>query len=230
MIIVFDLDDTLYDESSYVRSSFLEVACFLSKKIKVSKDLIYLKLNETLEKNGRGNVFDVVLKHYGIFSKKEVKNCLSVYRNNIPQIKLFDEGIRCLNRLKDFRKYVVTDGNKLVQKKKIEALNLNKYFIKSLPTHNYGLDHAKPSTYVFNKILKWEKIKPSQLIYIGDNPNKDFLNLKREGFNTIRVLTGCFKDLQVQKEYEAEYIINTLDEMDPKLIQTIKIKNENREF
>ena len=119
MIIVFDLDDTLYDESSYVRSSFLEVACFLSKKIKVSKDLIYLKLNETLEKNGRGNVFDVVLKHYGIFFFFLVKNCLSVYRNNIPQIKLFDEGIRCLNRLKDFRKYVVTDGNKLVQKKKL---------------------------------------------------------------------------------------------------------------
>ena len=117
---------------------------------------------------------------------------------------------------------MVTDGNKIVQKKKIGALGLDKYFIKSLPTHEYGIAHAKPSTYVFNKILNWENVKPSQLIYVGDNPKKDFINLKREGFNTIRVLTGCYKDLRLKKEYEADYLIKTLDEIDIKLIETIK--------
>ena len=32
MIIVFDLDDTLYDEISYVKSSLYEVASYLSEK------------------------------------------------------------------------------------------------------------------------------------------------------------------------------------------------------
>ncbi len=231
MIIVFDLDDTLYDEITYVRSSLFEVARYLSEKLHVQKDIIYRDLNEVLEKNGRGNVFDIVLSNYGIYSKAEVNKCLSVYRNNIPEIKLFDQAIACLERFTNFRKYLVTDGNKMVQKKKIDALELNKYFIKALPTHNFGISHAKPSTYVFNKILEWENASPHQLVYVGDNPKKDFVNLKKEGFKTIRVLSGFYKNLRLQEEYEAHYLINTLDEIDTKLIETLKKKdNENRKF
>jgi len=221
MIIVFDLDDTLYDEITYVRNSFLEVAIYLSENFNISKDSIYLNLIQELEKNGRGKVFDNVLTFYGIYSKSEVKRCLSVYRNNIPKIELFDKAINCLERLSSYRKYLVTDGNKIVQRKKIESLELNKYFIKTLPTHSFRVSYAKPSTYVFNKILKWEKKKSSQLIYVGDNPKKDFINLKKEGFKTLRVLTGCYKDLRLQKEYEADYQINNLDELNEKLIKKI---------
>ena len=228
MIIVFDLDDTLYDEITYVRSSFFKVAVYLSEKYNINKDIIYADLNDVLEKKGRGNVFNVVLSNYDIYSKTEVKKCLSVYRNNTPKIKLFDEAIICLERFVDFRKYIVTDGNKMVQTKKINALSLNKYFIKAIPTHNFGVSNSKPSTYVFNKILEWENARPHQLVYIGDNPMKDFVNLKKEGFKTIRVLTGFYKDLSLESEFEADYLVNTLDEIDKKLIETIK--NENRKF
>lgn len=222
MIIVFDLDDTLYDEISYVRNSLLEVAIYLSKKLQISKGIIYSNLISELENKGRGKVFDVILRKYDIYSKKEINKCLSVYRNNIPKIKLFPEAVDCLNRLGDYHKYLVTDGNKIVQRKKIEALELSKYFIKTIPTHNFGVSNAKPSTYVFNKILKWEMKKPSQLIYVGDNPNKDFVNLKKEGFRTIRVLTGGYKDLRLKKEFEADYTINTLNEINIKLIKKIQ--------
>ena len=36
MIIVFDLDDTLYDEITYVRSSLFEVSLYLSEKLHIS--------------------------------------------------------------------------------------------------------------------------------------------------------------------------------------------------
>jgi len=224
MIIVFDLDDTLYDEITYVRSSLFEVSLYLSEKLHISKDIIYSNLNEVLEINGRGKVFDIVLTNYGIYSKSEVKRCLSIYRSNNPKIKLFDHAISCLERFKYYHKYLVTDGNKVVQKKKIDALGLNKYFIKALPTHNFGIANAKPSTYVFNKILKWENASPHELVYIGDNPKKDFVNLKKEGFKTIRVLTGCYKNLRLESEFEADYLVNTLDEINNKLIKTLKTK------
>ncbi len=222
MIIVFDLDDTLYEEITYVRSSLFEVALYLSEKLQISRDIIYANLNEVLDKRGRGNVFDIVLSNYGIYSQTEVNRCLSVYRNNTPKIRLFDQAISCLERFKDYRKYLVTDGNKMVQKKKIDALSLSKYFIKSIPTHEFGVAKAKPSTYVFNKILEWENASPHQLVYIGDNPNKDFVNLKKEGFNTIRVLSGCYKELRLEAQFEADYLVNTLDEIDTKLIETMK--------
>ena len=40
MIIVFDLDDTLYEEITYVRSGFKAVASYLSQTYKKSKRLI----------------------------------------------------------------------------------------------------------------------------------------------------------------------------------------------
>ena len=73
MIIVFDLDDTLYDEITYVRSSLFKVAVYLSEKYNIDKDIIYVDLNDVLEKKGRGNVFDIILSNYGIYSKIEVK-------------------------------------------------------------------------------------------------------------------------------------------------------------
>ena len=224
MIIVFDLDDTLYDEITYVRSSLFKVAEYLSEKLQIHNNIIYTDLNEVLEKKGRGNVFDIVLNNYGIYSKIEVNRCLSIYRNNIPKIKLFDNAIDCLQRFSKFHKYLVTDGNKIVQKRKIEALDLKKYFIKTLPTHNFGITNAKPSTYVFNKILEWERANPHELVYVGDNPNKDFVNLKKEGFKTIRVLTGFYKNLRLEDEFEADYLVNTLDEIDIKLIEALKNK------
>ena len=69
MILVFDLDDTLYDEITYVKSSLLEVAKYLSQKLNVQSNIIYSDLYKVLELNGRGNVFDITLKNYGIYSK-----------------------------------------------------------------------------------------------------------------------------------------------------------------
>jgi putative hydrolase of the HAD superfamily len=131
-------------------------------------------------------------------------------------------------RFKSFPKYLVTDGNKMVQSLKIEALGLNSYFKKAIPSHNYGLEKAKPSTYIFHKILKWEQAKPEELLYIGDNPYKDFVNLKKEGFKTLRVFKGSFKNIKLSDEYEAHFHVNSLDELDIHLLNEIEnYKNEN---
>ncbi len=221
MIIVFDLDDTLYEEITYVKSGFRAVANYLSGKYSLSSDKIYSELYDVLEEKGRGSIFNEILNKYNILSKREIKKCVTVYRKHQPNIKLTKVSINCINRFSDYSKYIVTDGNKMVQSTKIRALNLEKYFRKCLVTHNYGIDKAKPSTYVFHKILEWEKAKPTDLVYIGDDPKKDFINLKKEGFQTIRVLTGTYKYLKMPEIYEAEFVINTLDEVDINLIENI---------
>jgi len=47
-----------------------------------------------------------------------------------PKITLSKEGKACLKRFKDLPKYLVTDGNKIVQLKKIQALGLEPYLKK----------------------------------------------------------------------------------------------------
>jgi putative hydrolase of the HAD superfamily len=222
MILVFDLDDTLYEEITYVKSSFRAVANYLAKKFNLSVNDIYQELIKVLEQKGRGNVFNEVLLNFHIFSKTEVKNCLTVYRKNQPDIKLSKDAKDCLERFNSFPKYLVTDGNKIVQTVKIKTLGLDYYFKKTIPSHNFGKLRAKPSTYIFYKILDWEQAKPEELVYIGDNPNKDFINLKKEGFKTLRVLKGNFKNIQLTNEYEAHFQINSLDEFDFQLLNKIK--------
>ena len=214
MIIVFDLDDTLYEEITYVRSGFKAVANYLSQTYKMAMpDKIFIEFVQALEEQGRGRVFDSFLKKYNLLNRKVIKKCLSVYRMHEPNICLSDSGQSCLERLNDFPKYLVTDGNKIVQTKKVKALKINKYFRYIMITHNYGLKFSKPSTYCFHKILKRENASPQDLIYIGDHPQKDFINLKKDGFWTVRVITGEYRNFEASPEFEADYRINSLDEL-----------------
>ena len=50
-------------------------------------------------------------------------------------------------------------------------------------------------------------------MYIGDNPKKDFVNLKKDGFWTMRVMTGEHRDVLASPEFEADFRINSLDEL-----------------
>jgi putative hydrolase of the HAD superfamily len=220
MIVVFDLDDTLYSEIYYVYSGFRVVASFLANKINIDENDIFQALKWELSSNGRGKTFDNVLIKYGFYSKKIVQQCVSVYRKHYPDIKLSKEATECLGRLVNgYPLYLVTDGNKFVQKRKIESLWISDYFRKIFITRQYGLKYEKPSTYVFHKILNMEKAKPSDLIYIADNPQKDFLNLKKEGFRTVRVKTGNYKDMQVAKEYDAEVSVKNLSAIDEEFLE-----------
>ena len=221
MIIVFDLDDTLYEEITYVKSGFMAVASFLALEHDINKSTLFRDFNRDLEKNPRGNTFDRVLKNYNIFTKTLVKKCLSVYRLHEPVIAIHPEAQICLNRFKRQAKYIVTDGNKIVQSKKITHLCIAPLFKKVFITHRYGIKNSKPSTYCFRRIIKMEKSRPENLVYIGDNPNKDFVNLKKEGFKTIRVRTGHYKDLSLTDDFEAHLTINALDELNKELLREL---------
>jgi putative hydrolase of the HAD superfamily len=120
------------------------------------------------------------------------------------------EVIKVLEYYSRYNKYIVTDGNYLVQKKKIKYLGLNVYFKKIFYTNIYGIKYNKPSLYCFNKIKKLEKCDWSDLIYVGDNPNKDFINCNKKRIFTVRLMQGQYKSLKVKKSYEAKFKINNL--------------------
>ena len=67
MIIIFDLDDTLYEEISYLTSGF-KVLLAILKKILAIVVSSYQDLC-ILQEFGRGTVFDKWLLQKGIFSK-----------------------------------------------------------------------------------------------------------------------------------------------------------------
>ena len=220
MIIVFDLDEVLYDEKTYVISGFRTVSEFLEKDEAIPKKIIFEYLKRRL-KNCRERIFNDLLDNFRIYSQKNLEKCISVYRTHTPKIKLYSDAKDCLKRLKNYPLYIVTDGNKIVQKNKIKALNLENHVKKTILTSNYGLRNSKPSTFCFQKICDMEKTSPTNLVYIGDDPHKDFVGLKREGFKTIRLFKGRFKNERLSKEFEADYKIKSLKEINEKFIKKI---------
>lgn len=210
MILVFDLDDTLYPEITYVYSGFRAVSRFLSTELGISPTGLEDMMKDILEQEGRGKVFNVVLEKYGLSSKRNISNCLKTYRFHKPDIQLYDDAREVLEKLRLRKKYLVTDGNKIVQQNKIEALKLRPLFNKIFITHRYGIAKAKPDPYCFLQICKLEKAQPENVVYIGDNPNKDFVGIKKLGFKTIRVKRGMFKDILMPVEYEADFCVNSL--------------------
>lgn len=222
MILVFDLDDTLYPEISYVKSGFRNVSQFISERYAVDQEMLFDSMWTELGKNGRGKVFDATLMNFQLYSQSLVKKCLGIYRTHVPNIKLYDSTLPCLDRFKGLPLYLVTDGNKVVQDIKVQSLNLNPIFRKVYITHRFGLDKAKPSTYCFNLILERENASAKDLVYIADNPHKDFVNLNKEGFNTVRVLTGHYKNQFLTANYEAMETISNLNDLTFDLLKKIQ--------
>ena len=216
MVLVFDLDDTLFEELSFVRSGFRAVANYIEKLYGLDADALYKEFLSELS-NGRGKIFDHVLYRYEIFSCRLRDKLITEYRLHNPHIKLYDDADHALERFSSFPVYIVTDGNKLVQASKIKTLGLHQRVKKVYIAHLYGLDKAKPSPWCFFQIAGKEMEKPENIVYIGDNPLKDFVGIKPFGFRTIRVLRGNYSGIRLDKQYEADEEINNLDELEDKL-------------
>ena len=210
-IIIFDLDDTLIDEQKFVQSGLEIVSKKISKEF--LKENIRKKLNIIFNKFGRGKVFDIFFQN--LTTKKNINKYVKIYRKHLPNIKLKKEAKKILKKLKkkNFSIYILTDGNKITQRQKIKKLNLTKYFKKIYVTHEFGEKNMKPSLHCFRKIKKIEKTSWSNMIYIGDNPKKDFVGLNAVGADTIRVLTGPFKNLKTSKKFDAKYSVKSLNEI-----------------
>jgi putative hydrolase of the HAD superfamily len=212
MIPVFDLDDTLYAERRYVESGFWAVARWLEVGFGWRTEDSFREMVGLLDRDGRGRVFDALLAARGARTAKRVRECVGVYRHHSPDISLFPEAEKLLSGL-SAPLFVVTDGHKVVQHKKIVALRIEAYFEKVYITHRYARRFAKPSPHCFELIKKKMGCRWQDMAYIGDNPAKDFVNLTPLGVRTIRVLTGEHRNVVAKNGYEASHVIRSLNEL-----------------
>jgi putative hydrolase of the HAD superfamily len=221
VILIFDLDDTLYDERQFVEGGLRAVAAWGEAKHGIAAGPSFDLMCEILDREGRGRIFDQWLARHGRLSARAVAQCVAVYRHHSPRLRLFPEAERVLARYQDKAPlYLVTDGHKQVQANKVRALALEPRFRRVLITHRFGVRHAKPSPYCFDLIRRQEGCAFSDLVYVGDNPAKDFVGLNPLGALTVRVLTGVHRGVEARPGYDAQHSIATLDAL-PDLLQTV---------
>ena len=216
-VLVLDLDDTLYDELSFVRSGFCAVAAWGEERLGLDRAESLTRLMELLESEGRGRVFDDWLEGRG-----SVRAALEVYRRHDPDIVLWPAAQRLLARHRGAALYLVTDGHKGVQARKVTALDLWDRLRRVYLTSRYGTVHAKPSPRCFELVARRERVPLSALVHVADNPAKDFVGLNPLGVTTVRVLTGQHAETPARPGAEAAHRIPDLDAL-PELLDDLGI-------
>ncbi|OCL27613.1 hypothetical protein U472_03410 [Orenia metallireducens] len=215
--IIFDLDDTLYYELEYVKSGFKAVSNYIASKYKISSDAFYNKLLEVLKSEGRGKTFNIALEDFQL-PLDEVKNLIELYRNHQPKrFELYPDAKSAISRFKGkYKLGLITDGHSTVQWNKIKALGIEKGFDEIIVSDDYGVDKRKPSSFPYLTIIKKFNLRPEEAVYIGDNPDKDFITARKLGLKTVRIIRekGMHIDKRLSEEYEADYRIKSLDELD----------------
>lgn len=180
-VIVFDMDDTLYGEKEYVRSGYHEIAKILPQ-IENAEEKLWNYFEQ------KKSAIDELLVSENCYSEELKQKCLDVYRNQKPNIHLYTGVENMLKKLKKqgYKLGMITDGRVEGQKAKIETLKIEKYFDKIIITDELGgVEYRKPNSKAYDLMKDYFKCDYQEMIYIGDNLNKDFIYPEKVNIKSI---------------------------------------------
>ena len=203
-VIVFDLDDTLYKEVSFVESGFNAVARYLG-------NLSYA--DEMMSSWRRGkNAFEQLLSNHSLTSS--VEELLTIYRTHVPTIELETSVVATLEALVENGEIlgIITDGRYITQRNKIKALGLSRWIADDNIIISEEFGSAKPD--IRNYRFFMSKYPGKTYTCIGDNVAKDFVAPKSLGWQTIclkdNVQNIHVQDLVIGKEYLPDIIVTNI--------------------
>jgi putative hydrolase of the HAD superfamily len=188
--VIFDLDDTLISEKEYVKSGYRHVSKIIEQKFQIDQNLIYQDLMN-LFKISSLKVFNRLFDKYNILYTNElILNLVNGYRGHLPTINFYDDVLPCLFGLKEFgiKLGMITDGYAIAQRQKLNALGAEKYFDEIVVTDELGREYWKPNPKGFEIIRDVFDVNFNEMIYIGDNPEKDFYINSIYPVKTIRII------------------------------------------
>lgn len=224
-IVLFDLDDTLILEVDYVKSGFEHVSNILAKKYHLNSNLIYSELQDLFLKN-HVNVFNRWFELQNIpLTDEDIKILVNEYHSHKPNIDFCEDVIPAITKLRDhnMKLGIVTDGNHETQQLKLSAIQADKYFDYIYKTDDYGKDYWKPSSKIFELIKEETNSSFNEMVYIGDNPRKDFYIRKSLAMKTFRIVRNdsIYKNEQYLDNIIEDYQANNLNDI---VEQIIKLK------
>jgi putative hydrolase of the HAD superfamily len=185
--VVFDLDDTLFLERDYVRSGFEAVGRHV-RKVYGTDGFAACAWGHFLD-GGRGNSFNVACQATGIEPTPDrISEMVRVYRNHDPDIELLPDARAAIGLVRQVARIaVITDGPFESQAAKARVLGVHSYADPVIYTAELGDGYGKPHTASFELVSAQFALPPELLIYVADNPAKDFVAPRALGWRTVRV-------------------------------------------
>jgi putative hydrolase of the HAD superfamily len=184
----FDLDDTLYPERAYVLSGFEAVARWGAAELGHPAEEMAGELRALFEAGVRQDTFDRWLASKRLPVAGNRDRMLEVYRSHRPRLEPYDDVRPSLERLRRaFRLGLATEGAEGVQAAKLEALGLRASFSAVVILGEGERQRWKPDPWPLVQLAEELEVGPSEMVYAGDNPAKDFAAARRAGMRSVRL-------------------------------------------
>lgn len=179
--VIFDMDDTLYGEKEYVRSGY---KCVSERVPNV--DNAEEKLWQFFT-DGKSAIDELLITE-GIYTDELKTACIKAYRYQVPDIHLYPGVKDMLISLKQqgYNIGIITDGRVEGQEAKIKVLQLDKLVDKIIITDSLGgIEFRKPCAQSYTLMSEYFNTNYSDMIYVGDNPKKDFIACEKLGIRAV---------------------------------------------
>lgn len=206
-IIVFDLDDTLYKEVSFVESGFRAIALELG-------NLSFAAEMMSSWRDGK-NALEQLISNHSLDVSVDI--LLNIYRTHIPTIELEMSTVATLDYLASNGKIlgIITDGRTLTQQNKIRALGLSRWVPDDNIIISEEFGSAKPDKRNYRFFMS--KYPNKTFSYIGDNVSKDFVAPKSLGWRTICLIDNGknihSQNFNMNEEYLPDVTISNICEI-----------------
>ncbi len=215
--VIFDLDDTLFAEKEYVKSGYRFIAGELSCKLDDSRQRIYETMMKLFRENSL-NVFNRLLDYYSCpYDDNVIRQLVINYRNHNPSIHFFPDVLPCLDGLASINVStgILTDGYLESQKRKVMAIGAHKYFKEIVYTDEFGKDFWKPHPKPFEYMREKMDVDYDHLLYVGDNPCKDFYISEILPIRTMRIYrkNSVYSEAEYFKGKREDFAIEDLHEI-----------------
>ena len=229
--VVFDLDDTLYDEIEYCRSGFAAVAEFLADAAKApSAERIFAALWGQFTAGNHTRTFNAALDELGLsYDDELVRELVGVYRTHTPRIKLPQDSRDVLCELgREYTLALLTDGFLPAQQLKVRALAIEKCFKCIVYTEQLGREFWKPSPASFERTMQTLDEEPKNMAYVGDNEKKDFIAPNELGFLSVQIIRAARIHTSSSPESlaKAQFVIDKLSQL-PALLEQLRDSEAN---
>ena len=179
-MIFFDIDDTLlnfrdaelngvkeiYDKGGfYCKDNFNNFISVWSK-IKNKYFDMYLQNKCTFKERQIAQVVDL-FNYYNIKIETEPYDYFLIYYNAFESSwKVYDDVFPALSKISFFKMGIISNGDDLQQRKRLEMLGINKYFNDVITSGKFGI--SKPSRKIFDMACERNNVNLEECYYIGD--------------------------------------------------------------
>jgi putative hydrolase of the HAD superfamily len=187
-VLVFDLDDTLYPERQFAISGFRAAAAWARAELGIEG--LAEEMTRLLDEGHLGELFALALTQRMPGHRPEhLAELRRTYRDHDPVLELFEDAVWALPRFAAASKLgLITDGTHTMQAKKVEALGIAAHFQTIVYTDALGgRGFAKPHPLSFELVERALASAGDRVVYIGDNPAKDFVAPNAKGWTSVMV-------------------------------------------